>query len=62
MCLQVDRERSYIICLSQRGLHALRNIGVRLPGGEAEYLGTVMHRFNGKTSVGKAAGSISLER
>ena len=58
----MDRERSYIICLSQRGLHALQGIGVRLPGGEAEYLGTVMHRFNGKTSVGKAAGSISLER
>ena len=58
----MDRDRSYIICLSQRGLHALREIGVNLPSGDADYLGTVMHRFNGKTSVGKASGNISLER
>ncbi|KAK9812176.1 hypothetical protein WJX73_002086 [Symbiochloris irregularis] len=48
---QVDKKRSYIIVLAPRGIHALQHIGIDLPFGENQYLGTVTHPFKGKDRV-----------
>ena len=65
MCnLQVDKQRSYIIALTPRGLQALENIGVNLPVTDNRYLGTVVHPFKGKERVSPTTGaaSVSFER
>ena len=62
--LQVDKKRSYIIALTERGMHAIEAAGVRVPplGDGAGYLGAVTHQPRGKPRVGSAEGSTSFER
>ena len=62
--MQVDKQRSYIIALAPRGVHALENVGVHLPVTDNRYLGTVTHPFKGKDRVSPTTGeaSVSFER
>ncbi|KAK9819578.1 hypothetical protein WJX81_004976 [Elliptochloris bilobata] len=61
---QIDKRRSYIIALTERGMHAIEAAGVRVPplGDGAGYLGAVTHPARGKPRVGSAEGSTSFER
>ncbi len=61
---QVDKRRSYIIALTERGMHAIKAAGVRIPllGDGGGYLGAVTHQASGKPRVGTADGSVSFER
>ena len=60
---QVDVRRSYIIALTQRGVHALESAGVHIPKDEVAYLGTVVHPYRGKPRIGEAdPGAVSYDR
>ena len=60
----MDKRRSYIIALTERGMHAIEAAGVRVPplGDGGGYLGAVTHPARGKARVGSAEGSTSFER
>ena len=64
LAVQVDKRRSYIIALTERGMHAIEAAGVRVPplGDGGGYLGAVTHPARGKARVGSAEGSTSFER